>query len=434
MSIFSKIFGSKATPDQSAAEPRRDDETAADRLWDEQTAVEPHRDDTHAAEPLAGDFVTALAMQLRGELDPALASYQAFAEQFLDDHLAPFFAATIEAGKGNIAGAAQSLRSLSGQLSSAGENISRAIALELVAQVGDRPIIKIPAVAEIIVTFAETLKQEGFLQEGAVCLEIAAGLVPDNAHVLQKLGDTLHDLRIYDYAESVLQEALKCAPNHWASLYTYAVLLQDLGRNDEAIACYEKAVKLYPDHVNSQNNYGAALMRANRHQEALAHCNLAAELDPSSPFVQINLGNIHLLLQEFDKARSCFSEAIALNDALAPAYFGLASVEQALGRDLQRVQELYLKTLEISPNIAEVHHALGNLLAGAADPKALAHFSAAAQVNNNLRNLHKDFGHACLLLDRREEALEHLKIALRQDPEDMVVQDIIAKLEAEQAV
>jgi len=102
--------------------------------------------------------------------------------------------------------------------------------------------------------------------------------------VLHRLGDTLHDLRVYEYAESVLRKALELAPNHWDSLYTYAVLLQDLGRFDEAIGCYEKAVTLYPDHVKCRNNYGAALMLTGRLDEALAHCTAAAELDPAFPW------------------------------------------------------------------------------------------------------------------------------------------------------
>jgi tetratricopeptide (TPR) repeat protein len=345
--------------------------------------------------------------------------------------LARFFAAAIKAGKGNTVEAAETLRHLSGLISSAGENISRAITLELFAQVGHEPLIRIPAVAEIIVSFGVLLKKENFLQESAVCFEIAAGLVPDNAHVLHKLGDTLHDLRMYDYAESVLLEALKHAPNHWGAVYTYAVLLQDLGRNEEAITYYEKASWLFPDHFNCQNNYGAALLRLNRLDEALKHCKIAAGIDPKSPFVKINLGNIYLLKQEYEAARTCFTEAISLNEHLYPAYYGLASVEQSMQSDPKRVKELYLKAIEINPSTPEAHYALGKLLAAEGDQEALAHFSAAAQLNNNLQYLHRDFANACLQLGRREEALDHLRIALQQNPDDLMVQEVLARMEAE---
>jgi tetratricopeptide (TPR) repeat protein len=402
MGLFAKIFGTKVAADKTAVELR------------------------------GGDFTSALSMHLRGELEPAFSAYLAMAEAFPEDTLAPFFAAAIKADKGLTAEAAENLRSLSQQVSTAGEALSHAITLELLAQVKDKPVrVSIPAVAEIIVIFGDLLKGEGFVQESAVCFEIAAGLVPDNAHVLHKFGDTLHDLRIYDYAESVLLEALKCAPNHWGALYTYAVLLQDLGRNDEAITYYERAATLNPSHVNCQNNYGAALLRTNRLEEALKHCTLAAGLDPSSPFVKINLGNIYFLMQEYETARSCFTEAISLNKNIAMAYYGLGSVEQSLNADPGQVRELYLKCIEIDPSIAEVHHALGNLLAEDGNPEALSRFSAAAQLNNNLKNLHKDFGNACLHLGRREEALVHLNIALQQDPDDVTVQEVIARMEAE---
>ena len=402
MSLFAKMFGKKVAEDKSSAEPGD------------------------------VDFVMALSFHLRGEQERALSAYTRLAEKLPGDNLVPFFAAAITAEKGNVLEAVQGLSSLSRRISAAGESISRAIAMELLALLSDQTIpFRIPAVAELVVSFGDLLKKEGSVRESAVCFEIATGLVPDNAHMLHKLGDTLHDLRIYDYAESVLLEAIKCAPNHWGALYTYAVLLQDLGRNEDAIAYYEKAVRLIPTHVNSQNNYGAALLRANRVEEALVHCTLAADLDPKAPLVKINLGYIRLLQKEYEKARTCFTEAISLKNDLAPAYYGLASVEQAAGGDPERLKELYTRAIEINPAFPEAHHALGNLLASQGDPEALTHFSAAAQLNNNQRNLHKDFGLACLQSGRREEALEQLKMALEQSPDDAVVQDLIAKTQAE---
>ncbi|MBK5276354.1 MAG: tetratricopeptide repeat protein [Desulfuromonadales bacterium] len=390
-----------------------------------------------AAEAQAGDFVTALLMHLRGELEPALSAYQKIAEEFPEDTLAPFFAAAIRSDTGKAVEAADGLRSLSRRIAAAGEAISRAISLDLVSLVSDEPFLKvkgIPAVADIIVSFGDSLKQSGFVQESAVCFEIAAGLVPEHANVLYKLGDTLHDLGIYDYAESVLLEALKHAPSHWGALYTYAVLLQDLGRDEEAITYYGRAVRLIPDHVNSQNNYGAALLRANRLEEALVHCTLAANYDPDSPLVKINLGNIYLLMQEYETARTCFTEAISLNDKLAQAYFGLGSVEQRSGSDTGRIRELYLKAIQLNPSIPEIYQAVGNLFAGDGSPEALQYFSEAVQMNSNLKDLHKDFGMACLQQGQRKEALEHLRMALQQNPDDVMVQNVLAGAEAENPV
>jgi tetratricopeptide (TPR) repeat protein len=329
MSLFKKMFGSKATTGNAAAV----------------------------------DLATALSMHLRGELDQALAAYTAIKKESPDDNLARFFAAAIMGGNGEVADAADALRALSRDISAQGDSISRALILEIIALATNEMI---PGVADIMVSFAEELKTKRFVQEAVVCLEIAAGLVPENADVLYKFGDTLHDLRIYDYAESVLQGALKRSPNHWGALYTYAVLLQDLKRDEEALAYYEKAVDLDPDHPRCRNNYGAALLRTNRLEEALVHCSAAAELDPGSPFVKVNLGNIHLLMEQYETARSCFAEAILLNEHLAPAYFGLGRVEELLGSDPARVRDLYIRTLQLDPSLANMHPALKNLLTAGA--------------------------------------------------------------------
>jgi tetratricopeptide (TPR) repeat protein len=381
---------------------------------------------TAAAEPRPAGFYDALSMQLRGELDAASEAYGRIKEEYPLDNTAPFFAASITAGRGEVAQAAASLRELSGAISSRGDNISRAISTELVERIKEEPALKLPAVAELITAFGDLLKQEGFLREAAVCFEIAAALAPDNAHVLHKLGDTLHDLRVYDYAETVLQEALRQAPNHWGALYSYAVLLQDLGRLPEAVEQYEKAVQLNPGHVNCQNNYGGALLALNRIDEALEHCLTAATLDPAAPQVQLNLGNIYLVKQEYEAARPHFENAIALNPGFAPGYFGLAQLEQFSGDPSGRSRELYLKAIELNPAAAEFQQALGNLLADQEDPEALTHFSAALVLNYGLRNLHRDFGTACLKFGRHEEGMEHLKIALQQNPDDSMAREILA--------
>lgn len=329
MSIFSKMFGTKESTEKSAAEPKDVDLSAA------------------------------LSLQLHGELEPALEAYQKLAAKRPDDYLARFLAATIRAGQGEIAEAAESLRAISREVSSKEDTISRTIMMDVVSVATTSMM---PAVAQIIVSFADALKKGGLVQEAAVCLEIAVGLAPDNAHVLHQFGDILHDLRMYEYAEEVLKDALKRAPNHWGALYTYAVLLQDLRRDEEALEYYEKAVRFNPEHVNCRNNYGAALLRTNRLEEALVQCQAAEELAPDSPLVKVNLGNIHLLMQQYEAARDRFAEAVSLNAGLPAAYFGLARAEELLEGDPDKIRGLYQQAVRLDPSLAEIHPNLKNLL------------------------------------------------------------------------
>jgi tetratricopeptide (TPR) repeat protein len=332
---------------------------------DKETAV-------NATPPKANDFIDALALHLRGETGPALGVYLQIVKEYPNDYLSPFFISAIMASQGQTSAAAANLRSLSQQIAGQGGTISQAIYQRIVVQMDEALHLSVPAVAKIIATFGDRLKGEQFLQESAVCFEIAKALDPENADLLYKLGDTLYDLRIYDYAEEVLQMVLKYAPGHWGALYLYGVLLQDLGRFDEAINCYERAIVIDPDHAKCQNNFGAALLVAGRVDEALAHCSLAVELDPDFPLARINLGNIHLRRGEYEAARTCFTETLSLDATLALAYFGLGTAEQALGSDSARVQELYRKAIELDPAVPVFQQALETLLAaeGKADAPA----------------------------------------------------------------
>lgn len=325
----------------------------------------------NVASPKANDFIDALALHLRGEVDPALGVYLQIVKKFPNDYLAPFFISAIMAGQGQSSEAAANLRSLSQQIAGQGGTISQSIYQRIVVQMNEALHLNVTEVAGIIATFGDRLKENRFLQESAVCFEIAKALDPENADLLYKFGDTLHDLRNYDYAETVLQEALKHAPEHWGALYTYGVLLQDLGRLDEAISCYERAVAINPAHAKCQNNFGAALLTLGRVEEALAHCTTAAELAPDFALAKNNLGNIHLRQGEYEAARSCYNEALALDEKLAPAYFGLGSAEQGLGSDKARVEELYRKAIELSPTVPIFQQALDNFLAAAGKIEAI---------------------------------------------------------------
>ena len=340
MGFFNKIFGSN--------------ETAA-----------------NAASPKANDFIDALALHLRGDIEPALGVYLQIVKKFPNDYLAPFFTSAIMAGQGQTSEAAANLRSLSQQIAGQGGTISQLIYQRMVVQMDEALHLNVTEVAGIIATFGDRLKESRFLQESAVCFEIAKALDPENVDLLYKFGDTLHDLRNYDYAEAMLQEALKHAPEHWGALYTYGVLLQDLGRLDEAISCYERAVVIDPAHAKCQNNFGAALLMSNRVDEALAHCTRAVELAPDFPLARNNLGNIYLRKGEYEAARSCYAEALALDEKLAPAYFGLGSAEQGLGSDSARVEEFYRKAIELSPTVPIFQQALDNLLAVEGKDKAI---------------------------------------------------------------
>lgn len=307
------------------------------------------------------DFIDGLTLQLRGDIDPALGVYLQVAKDLPGDPLAPFFVSAIMAKQGKIADAAANLRFISQQIAGQGEAISRAIHQGILKQLSEAPHLSIPDVAEIIARFGDLLKGERFLQESAVCFEIAKGFLPKNADLLYKLGDTLHDLRNYEYAEAMLQEALRNTPQHWGALYCYGVLLQDLGRFAEAISCYERAVAIKPEHAKCQNNLGAALLMVDRVDEALDHCTRAVELEPDSPFARINLGNVHLKKGEFAIARSCFTEALSRDGTQALAYFGLGSAEEGLGSNKARVAELYRKAIELNPTVPAFQQALERL-------------------------------------------------------------------------
>lgn len=397
MGFFSKFFGTKEVGNDAAQTARGD------------------------------DLFSALSLHLAGEADAAATLYRQLGAGQPAAILAPFLSATLLAAGGAVAEAAERLRELSRRCAADNAALSQCVVRELDTLFREELVFDVAAVAGIVVDCGECLKKKGFAAESAVCFEIASVFLPNDPAVLYQLGDTLHDLKNYSYAEKVLKKVLEIAPDHWFALYVYAVLLQDLGRYDEAISYFERAIALNPDHVKCQNNYGAALMQVGRLDEARFHCTLAAQQDPDFLQARLNLGNIHLLKTEYDSAKACFEQVLAVNSRISHGYIGLAAVELQAGGEGARAIALYRKALECPPPFPAVHHALGNLLLETGDVAALEHYAAAAGLYATLPGLHRDFGRACLHFGRREEGLEHLRLAIEQNPEDQAARELLAR-------
>lgn len=106
---------------------------------------------------------------------------------------------------------------------------------------------------------------QGERKNNTLALELmnrALAINPQHLNTLAAKGNYLGSQEGQDLAaESCFQKALQLDPNHWMSLYNYAVFLAGHKRNAEAVDTYERAGRADPNHHLSFWNLANLLLR-----------------------------------------------------------------------------------------------------------------------------------------------------------------------------
>jgi tetratricopeptide (TPR) repeat protein len=133
---------------------------------------------------------------------------------------------------------------------------------------------------------------------------------------------------------------------------------------------YEGAATLYreiltkkPNHLDANYLLGTLYAECGDFERAKRHLLKASIVNPDSPMVQVNLGNVHRMLGAPELAVASFKRAINLLPTMFQAQLGLGSTLLALGSDLDLARECLERALSLAPDVAEIHHQMGMLLA-----------------------------------------------------------------------
>ncbi len=239
--------------------------------------------------------------------------------------------------------------------------------------------------------------QNGEFEKAAAYYRRFLDHVPDNARVLQLLGDVLYQTGEIDAAVEYLQRAIALDPANALAHNNLGNALRDCGRLDEAAGCYRQAIAAKADFAIASNNLGNLQRDRDALIEAEDCYRHALCIDPGLAVVHYNLANVLHDQDRTDDARACYESAIALE-----------------------------------PNYPLAHNNLGNLLRGkgltdaavacyrhaaAADPGfALGHY--------NLANILKDQGF-------REQALDAYRTVLKLAPDHAYAAHMVAALSGE---
>lgn len=153
----------------------------------------------------------------------------------------------------------------------------------------------------------------------------------------------------------------------------------------EAERCFRRAVELGPTTVQSVSRLSDFFRRRNRMNESLLVQRQVVQLAPDNPRHQLNLGNLEVDANEFEKAETAFRKAASLQKNWSMPYRGLA-VLYFKKRELEKARDSIERAISIHPApghyqlLAAICRDLGDVQSAmAADQAAAAAINSATQ-------------------------------------------------------
>ena len=132
-------------------------------------------------------------------------------------------------------------------------------------------------------------------------------------------------------AARLLAHVLNAAPDHAPALHLLGVVAFHQGHKERALALMRRAIALGIDTPLYYRNIGELYRVLGRHDEEREAARRAVALNPGDAIALLNCGIILADQNLSHEAIACFEQALAIDDRLASAHFGLAEALLATG-------------------------------------------------------------------------------------------------------
>lgn len=171
------------------------------------------------------------------------------------------------------------------------------------------------------------------------------------AFLYEKVAAALRGGRLRD-AAFTCRELCETFPGFARGWHLGSEVALQLGNGAKALEYIERAIAIEPGNDVFRVRRAQLLLNERRLPEARA---ALAGLDPQEPAVLTAVGNVHLLMNEYDAALACYQRAAVLVPGDAGNCFNLATTLRYLGR-LEEAEQAYDDALRADPNSYEAYY------------------------------------------------------------------------------
>jgi tetratricopeptide (TPR) repeat protein len=258
--------------------------------------------------------------------------------------------------------------------------------------------------------------QRGQFSDGIETIGRVSAIAPNHAAAHNLLGMALARTGRAREALASFDRAIAHRDNFAEAHGNRAGALAELGAHDEALKAYDRALALDPASVGDWINQGALQFELGLHDKAISSFDRALALQPNIPEVQVNRGLAHLAKERAAQALQDFDRALAINPAHAAVWRHRGLALSQLDRFADAVASCD-RALALDPNDVMSHFIRGLALFNLGrDLEALASLDRVVEKRPEDARAHAERAAVLNALDRVDEAFASLAKALSLDP------------------
>ncbi len=274
----------------------------------------------------------------------------------------------------------------------------------------------------ILAFYAANVEKD--LERSIEYTRVVIDLYPDKAIAYNNLGWYYQNLGRYEEAVHEYKRAIRLNPY---AMITYGgllwVYLEKIGNIDSSFYWAEEMIKYGPDNPWGYFYLGSAYIWKDKFEEAKEAYEKAWDLNPDIPLNQYRLAHTYRLVATPEKAVGVLKEILQLHPNEAPAHYDLGIYYQLIGEEVRSRDHFSrfktrAETWEIEyPDHPGTYIALGCVLSRLGDKEA--GWEAGKRAIEVDSTEHFRFAELLAVLDKKEEALDHLEIALKNGYRDL---------------
>ncbi|MDJ0555554.1 MAG: tetratricopeptide repeat protein [Microcoleaceae cyanobacterium MO_207.B10] len=284
-----------------------------------------------------------------------------------------------------------------------------------------------PQLVEASYKLAEILIQKGDSEAAVACYQKVISTHPNSVTAYQKLGDTLSEQGQIESALQNYQKAQQLEPNNTEIkqkigeiYYKVGASLQESGNIEEAIKPYHQATENYPEFDIPYGKLGEIFTQQEKWSEVVTAYKRASEIKPDNSWYHNSLGDAFKKLEKWEEAVAAYRKAIELNPDFSWSHNNLGDCLLKLEKWEEAVQP-YRQAIKLKPDFTWSYTNLANALWAAGNwQEAIDPYRHALELKADLPEAYQKLGDA--LKKRAEldldEAMKWYGKAIENNPDN----------------
>ena len=223
-----------------------------------------------------------------------------------------------------------------------------------------------PGYTEAAATLADALREQGRLRQAEEAYRRALAMAPDHWPALSNLGWMLIQTGRMEEGQELCRRAAALASGDALPAQNLARSLLEYGRLDEAMAVLEQAIERTPNAPILSLLIGMAWDELGEVAEARSWLGRAQQLDETLLEARVRMAGVEADLENDQAALDIYESVLAIDAKRTDALTGKAKVQLSLG-DVEGAVATHRAAIDLYPEFAALHAALGNTLSSAGD-------------------------------------------------------------------